>query len=88
MKGRQKGPNIFEILVTSGHIMGFHISQYMLDLHRPDVIITPKVGHIKLLELQRAKEAALAGYEATMEKREEIEIALKRRRRRKSIAKG
>ncbi|NIS74378.1 MAG: patatin [Deltaproteobacteria bacterium] len=88
VKGRQKGPNIFEILVTSGHIMGFHISQYMLDLHRPDVIITPKVGHIKLLELQRAKEAALAGYEATMEKREEIEIALKRRRRRKSIAKG
>jgi NTE family protein len=87
VKGRQKGPNIFEILVTSGHIMGFHISRYMLDLHRPDVIITPKVGNIKLLELQRAKEAALAGYEATMEKREEIEVALKRGGRRKSSAK-
>jgi NTE family protein len=87
-KGRQKGPNIFEILVTSGHIMGFHISRYMLDLHRPDVIITPKVGNIKLLELQRAREAAQAGFEATMEKREEIEVALKRGRKQRSAGKG
>lgn len=87
-KDRQRGPNIFEIMVTSGHIMGYHISRHMLELYQPDIIITPKVGHIKLLELHRAKEASLAGYEAAMEQREEIEKVLRRRRKPKSSAKG
>ncbi len=87
-KGRQRGPNIFEIMVTSGHIMGYHISRYMLDLYKPDIIIAPRVGHIKLLELHRAKESAVAGYEAAMEQREEIEAVVKRRRKAKTSSRA
>lgn len=85
-KDRHRGPNIFEIMVTSGHIMGYHISRYMLDLYKPDIIITPKVGHIKLLELHRAKEASQAGFEAAMEQRDKIEKVLKRKRKSKISA--
>lgn len=80
-KEKKKGPNIIEILVTSGHIMGFHISRYMLDLHQPDVVIAPKVGQIKLLEFHRAKEAVSAGYEEVMEQRGEIERAMRKKKR-------
>ncbi len=82
-KARRKGPNIFEIMINSTNIMGYHISRYQLELHRPDVVIAPRVGHIKLLEFNRAAEAIDAGYRAVMDMEEEIEKVLRKRKRRK-----
>lgn len=60
---RDQLPNIFEVLVTSINIMERQITATRLKTDPPDLLIQPKLGHLKFLEFHRAKEAILAGYE-------------------------
>jgi len=58
-------PNIFEVMGTSINIMGAQITATRLKSDPPDLLIQPKLGHIRFLEFHRAKEAILEGYRET-----------------------
>ncbi len=58
-------PNIFEVLVTSINIMETQITATRLKSEPPDLLIQPKLGYLKFLEFNRAKEAILVGYKET-----------------------
>jgi len=61
-------PNIFEVLMESVYIMEAQISATRLKLHPPDLLIQPKLGHIRFLEFNRAQEAIDVGYQEAMKK--------------------
>ena len=58
-------PTIFEVLVTSINIMETRITATRLKVDPPNLLIQPKLGHLKFLEFHRAQEAILAGYKET-----------------------
>jgi len=58
-------PNIFEVLVSSINIMERQITATRLKSEPPDLLIQPKLGRLKFLEFNRAKEAILEGYTET-----------------------
>lgn len=58
-------PNIFEILLGSLYIMEAQITSIQLQSDPPDLLIQPKLGHLRYLEFHRAQEAILEGYKAT-----------------------
>ena len=60
--GKDMMPNIFDILVTSISIMATQITNARLISEPPDLLIQPKLGHIKSLEFNRAREAISEGY--------------------------
>jgi NTE family protein len=62
-KGR--GPSLFEVLVASIHIMQDHITCQRLAADPPDILISPRVAQIGLLDFNRAEEAIEAGSKAT-----------------------
>ena len=61
-KGR--GPSLFEVLVASIHIMQDNITRHRLAADPPDILISPRVAQIGLLEFNRAEEAIEAGLKA------------------------
>ena len=63
---RDQMPNIFEVLIYSINIMETQITATRLKNDPPDLLIQPKLGHLKFLEFHRAKEAILEGYEETL----------------------
>ncbi len=63
---RDPMPNIFEVLMTSINIMEVQITATRLKADPPDLLIQPKLGHLRFLEFHRAKEAILEGYEETL----------------------
>lgn len=63
---RDPTPNIFEVLTTSSNIMEAQITAARLATDPPDLLIQPRLGHIRFLEYHRAQEAIDEGYrEAT-----------------------
>jgi len=63
---RDPTPNIFEVLTTSINIMEAQITGIRLAADPPDLLIQPRLGHIRFLEFHRAQEAIDEGYrEAT-----------------------
>ncbi len=58
-------PNIFEVLLGSLYIMEAQITSIQLKSDPPDLLIQPKLGHLRYLEFHRAQEAILEGYKAT-----------------------
>ncbi len=65
---RDATPNIFEVLTTSINIMEAQITAARLVTDPPDLLIQPRLGHIRFLEFHRAKEAIDEGYrEARMQ---------------------
>lgn len=59
-------PNIFEVLTTSLNIMESQITAIRLATDPADLLIQPKLGHIRFLEFHRAQEAITEGHrEAT-----------------------
>lgn len=58
------GPSYFDVIVGSINIMQDQITRSRLAGEPPDVMINPKVGHINLLEFDRAEETIDAGYRA------------------------
>lgn len=69
-------PSLFGVMSTSLSIMQDRLTRSRLAGDPPDVHITPRVGHIGLLEFDRAKEAIQEGEEAVERKRIELADAL------------
>ena len=65
-------PNVFGVMTTSLSIMQDRLTRSRLAGDPPDVHITPRVGHIGLLEFERAEELIREGEEAVVRKRPEL----------------
>lgn len=65
-------PSLFGVLTTSLGIMQDRLTRSRLAGDPPDVHITPRVGHIGLLEFERAKEAIWEGEQSVERKRGEV----------------
>lgn len=63
---REPTPNIFEVLTASINIMATQITAIKLKTNPPDLLIQPKLGHLRFMEFHRAEEAITEGYRATM----------------------
>ena len=61
--GQDPLPNIFEVLMNTIYIMENRIAATGLQVYTPDLLIRPKLGHIRLLEFYRANEAIAGGYQ-------------------------
>ena len=61
-RNRQPLPSIFDVMTASISIMGGLITTARLEADPPDLLIQPKVGHLRLLEFHRAGEAIAEGY--------------------------
>lgn len=69
-------PSIFGVMTTSLSIMQDRLTRSRLAGDPPDVHITPRVGHIGLLEFDRTEEAIREGEEAVERRRPELMDAL------------
>ncbi len=56
-------PNIFEVTLSSINIMESQITRTRLQVEPPDILIQPKLGHIRFLEFNRAEEIMEIGYQ-------------------------
>lgn len=56
-------PNIFEVLLSSINVMETQITRTRLQMDPPDLLIQPRLGHIRFLEFNRAEEIIDIGYE-------------------------
>ncbi len=70
------GPSLFGVMTSSLNIMQDRISRARLAGDPPDVHIAPRLGHLGLLEFDRAEEAIHEGEAAVMRKRPELADAL------------
>ena len=71
-------PNVLEILAGSIDIMQDRITRSRLAGEPPDVLVTPRLGHVGILEFDRAAEVVEIGYAAASIMRPQIELALRR----------
>jgi|SRR5439155_12214422 len=75
--GREPGaPSLFGVMVQSLNIMQDRITRSRLAGEPPDVSITPKLGHIGLLEFDRAEEVIAEGAAAADRARGELAEAI------------
>jgi NTE family protein len=75
--GREHGaPSLFGVMVQSLNIMQDRITRSRLAGEPPDVSITPKLGHIGLLEFHRAEEVIAEGAAAAERARGELSEAI------------
>jgi len=74
----EPAPNVLEILAGSIDIMQDRITRSRLAGDPPDVLVTPRLGHIGILEFDRAAEVVEIGYAAASIMRPQIELALRR----------
>jgi len=56
-------PNIFEVLIQSIYLMEYEIAK--LKAKEADIVITPEVGNLKVLDFYHRKEAITKGFQAT-----------------------
>ncbi len=73
----ESAPNVLEILAGSIDIMQDRITRSRLAGEPPDVLVTPRLGHIGILEFDRAAEGIAIGYAAASIMRPQIELALR-----------
>jgi NTE family protein len=62
----QPVPSIFEVLLASIAIMESRIGEVRLALDQPDILIRPPLGHIRLLDFDRAEEIIEIGYRSAL----------------------
>jgi NTE family protein len=60
----QRGPNLFEIITTSVYITQDLITKQRLQVDPPDILVTPRLAEIGLLDFNRADEAVEEGRRA------------------------
>jgi NTE family protein len=70
------GPSIFGVMTSCLNIMQDRITRSRLAGDPPDVHIAPRLGHLGLLEFDRAEESIHEGEAAVMRKRPELADAL------------
>jgi NTE family protein len=66
-KKKSKGPSLIDVMVTSINIMESSITENKLKVDSPELLIAPKLGHIRFMEFFRAEEAMEVGYRAAMD---------------------
>lgn len=71
-------PNVLEVMAGSIDIMQDRITRSRLAGEPPDVLIAPRLGHIGILEFDRAEEVVEIGYAAASMLRPAIDLALRR----------
>ena len=71
-----EGPSIFGVMTATLNIMQDRITRSRLAGDPPDVHIAPRLGHLGLLEFDRAEESIHEGEAAVMRKRPELADAL------------
>lgn len=59
-------PGLFEVMAGSIHIMQDHIGRSRMAGDPPNVMISPPLGHLQLMDFHRAAEAIEVGYEAAV----------------------
>lgn len=64
LEERDRSPSLFDTLASSINIMQVKISRSRLAGEPPDVLITPRLAHLGLLEFHRAPEAIEEGRQA------------------------
>ncbi len=62
---KESMPNIFEVLMASMNVMEKQIAELQLRAEPPDLLIRPKLGHLRFMDFHRADETILEGYRAT-----------------------
>lgn len=62
---REPTPNIFEVLTASINIMASQITAIKLKTNPPDLLVQPRLGHLRFMEFHRAEEAIAEGYRET-----------------------
>ena len=67
LHGDEEGPSLFNVMVSSLNVIQDRLSRSRLAGDPPDVTIAPRLGHIGLLEFDRAEEAIEEG-EAAVER--------------------
>lgn len=77
-KPRSPGPGILEVMASSIDIMQDRITRSRLAGEPPDVLITPRIGHIGILEFERAEELIQLGYTAAIAMRPAVDLAMAR----------
>lgn len=70
------GPSIFGVMTSSLNIMQDRITRSRLAGDPPDVHIAPRLGHLGLLEFDRAEESIHEGEAAVMRKQPELADAM------------
>lgn len=78
MKDEEKDeiPGFLDIYRQSMDIMEMQVARLSLELNKPDFVITPDLGHIKLMDFDLGKETIAEGYKKTMEQMENIKMAV------------
>ncbi|MGM0594100.1 MAG: patatin-like phospholipase RssA [Pseudomonadota bacterium] len=71
-EGRPTAPGLFEVMASSINIMQDRITKSRMAGDPPDVLISPRLGKLGLLEFDRAEEAIAEGYESV----QRVEVAL------------
>ncbi|MFV3074024.1 patatin-like phospholipase family protein [Niveispirillum fermenti] len=75
---RPPSPGVLEVMASSIDIMQDRITRSRLAGEPPDVLITPRIGHIGILEFERAEELIELGYTAAIAMRPAVELAMTR----------
>lgn len=69
-------PGLFEVMASAINIMQDRITRVRMADDPPDILVTPHLGHLGLLEFDRAAEAIRAGEEAVEAVRPQLETVL------------
>lgn len=75
-QGSASAPGVGSVMLASFNILMDRITRSRLAGDPPDVLITPQVGHISLLEFDKAAELIALGRQAVDDMRPQIESAL------------
>ncbi|MFO7818040.1 MAG: patatin-like phospholipase family protein [Thermodesulfobacteriota bacterium] len=63
---RDRLPNVFEVMFSSLDVVQRQIAQIRLEAFPPDLLIRPKLGHLKFMDFNRGNEAIEEGYAAVI----------------------
>ena len=63
-----QAPGMFETMASSVNIMQDRITRSRMAGDPPDVLLSPRLAHISLLEFYRAEESIQVGYDLTLQK--------------------
>ncbi|MEJ2385635.1 MAG: patatin-like phospholipase family protein [Xanthomonadales bacterium] len=72
-KKESPDPGLFDVIAGSIDIMQDRITRSRMAGEPPDILITPKLSHIGLMDFDRAEESIAEGREATKRRQHEIE---------------
>lgn len=61
----QKTPSIFDVMGTSIGIMQKQISKINLEIDKPDILIEPRLGDLKMFDFDQAERSITEGYKQT-----------------------